>query len=217
MKVRRRNILILGIVGGALIIFIALFGAINQDNAPVFNLVLFAGLIVVTMFYAYYSMETADAAREQAEASVKMAEEMREQRIMTSRPVIIQKAVPLQFIDEDTGTSDNFQIYNAGNGPAIELEILLLDKDKKLLAGQRETFLQAGDAIKDFYPAGLGEHVNSDCYLLCRYQSIQSIGTKPSWYQTWLPFKPVKSKSKDYIYIRSGELEFEEVFEKRSF
>jgi hypothetical protein len=192
-------------------------GGDEMTASDVIQIVLMGLLVIVTGIYAWRTHVMSSAAKKQAEASMKMAEEMREQRIIASRPVIIQKAVPLQFIDEDTGTSDNFQIYNAGNGPAIELEILLLDKDKKLLAGQRETFLQAGDAIKDFYPAGLGEHVNSDCYLLCRYQSIQSIGTKPSWYQTWLPFKPVKSKSKDYIYIRSGELEFEEVFEKRSF
>jgi hypothetical protein len=185
--------------------------------SDVIQIVLMGLLVVVTGIYAWRTHIISKATREQAEASVRMAEEMRQQTIMASRPVIIQKAVPLQFIDEDTGTSDKFQIYNAGNGPAIELEIFLLDKDRKLLQGQMETFLRAGDTIKDFYPTALSEHVNSDCYLLCRYQSIQSFGTKPSWYQTWLPFKPVKSKSRDYIYIQSGKLEFEEIFEKKSY
>ncbi len=199
--VSQLNIILL-ILGLTFLIFLTYYAS-EIEGADWGQIILMLGLVIVTALYA--------------SSSVKMAEEMKEQRIMSSRPVIIQKAVPLRFIDEDTGPSDNFHIYNAGNGPAIGLEILLLDKDKKLLIKQRETFLRTGDAIKDFYPTVLGEHVNSDCYLLCRYQSIQSIGTKPSWYQTWLRFKPVKSQSKDYIYVQSGELEFEEVFEKKSY
>jgi len=144
-----------------------------------------------------------------------MTEEMRRQRIMASRPVIIQKAVPVEVIGN--GFSDEFEIYNAGNGPAIELEILLLDKDKKLLQSERRTFLRADEPPITFYPSNLTNHLNSTCYLLCRYQSIISKGVKQSWYQTWLPFEPVKSQAKDYVYVKSGELKFCEVFEKEDY
>ena len=215
---RKSEIIALFIAGIIFAIVIAcLMIRSSIDMAQAIQIIITFVLVCITALYVKRTAEIADATQKQAVASVKMAIETREQRIMASRPVIIQKAVPLQFIDEDTGVSDNFQIYNAGNGPAIELEILLLDKDKKLLTKQRETFLRAGDAIKDFYPTVLGEHLNYDCYLLCRYQSIQSIGTKPSWYQTWLPFKPIKSKSGDYTYVQSGELEFKEVYEKKSY
>ena len=189
-----------------LLIVLTLFKIINTGQA-IEIMILFA-LVLVTFIYAKRTSEIAKAAKKQAE-------EMTEQRVIASRPVIIQKAVPVEVIG--TGFSDEFEIYNAGNGPAIELEILLLDKDRKLLQSERKTFLRTGEPPITFHPHNLVSHVNSDCYLLCRYQSIQSRGTKPSWYQTWLPFKPVKSQSRDYIYVQSGALEFEEVFEKKSY
>jgi len=213
---RKRTATFVLALGLLFIIYLAYY-AQEIHPADGVQIMLVIGLVAVTGVYALFTAR-------QANASEKMAEEMREQRIMSSRPVIIQKAIhegekKVRAIEDsfDHDYFSHFEIYNAGNSPAIELELLLLDKDKKLLIKQRETFLRTGDAIKDFYPTVLGEHVNSDCYLLCRYQSIQSIGTKPSWYQTWLPFKPVKSQNKDYIYVQSGELEFEEVFEKKSY
>jgi len=214
MKARRRNILILGIVGGAIIIFIALFGAMNQDNAPVFNLVLFAGLIVVTMFYAYYSMETANAAREQADASLKIAEETREQRIMASRPVIIQKAVVETETEFATfGSKDwfsYFEVYNAGNGPAIEVEISLLNNEKTPIHSQRETFLRADEPPIQFYSHPIYPE-KPTFYLVCEYQSILS---RETWYQTWLPFEAVEASEEEKIYVKPGKLEFKEVTEK---
>ena len=184
-----------------------------MTTGELIQVILMGLLVVITGIYAWRTFAISNATKRQADASVKMAEEMKEQRVLTSRPVIIQKAVPVEFIGD--GFSDEFEICNAGNGPAIELEILLLDKDKKLLQSEGKTFLRVGEPPITFYPHNLASHVNSDCYLLCRYQSIQSRGTKPSWYQTWLPFKPVKCQSRDYIYVQSGELEFEKVFEKK--
>lgn len=178
-----------------------LFSASEIKRADWAQILLMIGLVIITAVYA--------------SSTHKMAEEMREQRVMSSRPVIIQKAIPTAVTG--SGFSDQFEIYNAGNGPAIELEILLLDKDEKLLSSERETFLRAGDPPITFYPHNLASHVNSTCYLLCQYQSILSRGIKPSWYQTWLPFKPVKSVSRDYIYVESAELKFEQVFEKKSY
>jgi len=200
---------------GGILIAVAVVGALEPALIPGLNMILLAGLIGVTAFYAIRTAEIAKATKEQADASVKMAEEMREQRVMTSRPVIIEKAVPHKVITAGV-ISDNFEIYNAGNGPAIELEIFLLDSRKRLLQTQRETFLRAGEQPIKFHPSCLGSHVNSTCYLLFRYRSIISLERR-IWYQTWLPFKPVKSQSRDYIYAQPEELEFREVFEKESY
>jgi len=204
---RRRDVLIIGAVGIAFIIFISVFGAINMDKAPVFTLVLYAGLIVVTMFYAYYSMETANAAREQADASVEMAEEMREQTIMASRPVIILRAARTESIPSEL-TQEYFEMYNAGNGPAIDVQVVLLDQWGKSLNGQRKEFLRAGETM-EFY-TDLPPNLNGRTfYVVSEYQGILSRSAEETWYQTWLLCK-VSVTGK----VISGKLEFHEVCEK---
>ncbi len=170
------------------------------------EIVLLFGLVVVTGVYA---LSTA----RQADASLRMAEEMRQQR----RPIVVQKAVPFTVIPERG--SDYFEIYNDGNGPAIELGIFLLGREKdRLIQKQRETFfLRAGETPIKFYPDGLENHVNSTCYLLCQYRGVIPRDVKQIWYQTWLPFEPVKSVRGGRIIIKSGELEFLEVPEKESY
>ena len=207
----KKNIaIILAIAVIVLILVVAVWGAFDTTLIPIFNLVLLAGLIGVTTVYAYSTIQ-------QAAASAKMAQEMKEQSVIASRPVIIQTAIGGNHLGK--GYSDEFEIYNAGNGPAIALEIILLDKDEKLFGTERRTFLRAGDQPTVLHPYhyNIIGHAGSTCYLLCRYQSIFSRSTKPSWYQTRLPFKPVLSQNGDYTYIESEELEFEEVFEKKSY
>jgi len=161
------------------------------------------------------------ASRKQAEASVKMAEETRQQR----RPIVVQEMVaPKGFrykIAADDATegikSDCFGIQNVGNGPAIELEMILLNKDKKMCQEERKTFLRADDSPIVFYPSNLVENLNTTCYVLCRYRGVPSSNEAQLWYETWLPFTPVKSQSGNYIYVKPKELEFYEVTEKKSY
>jgi hypothetical protein len=225
MDIRRRNILIIAVVGIGLIIAISVFGVININLAPVFTLVLYAGLIVVTMVYAYYTMEVAEATqrqaeatRQQADASVKMAEEMKEQRIMESRPVIIQKAIAETETKFATfGSKDwfsHFEVFNAGKGSAIEVEISLLNKQKDSIHSQRKTFLRAGEPPIEFSPDELITLEKTKYYLICEYQSIFSRAPQPTWYQTCLPFETIESNTLGKIYVKPGELEFKEVTEK---
>ncbi len=190
---------ILVISAFAVIITVAVQGARNIDLIPVFNLILLAGLIAVTAIYAYSTLQIARHTREQAK-------EVREQRIMASRPVIIQKAVhegstPYYFA--------HFEVYNTDNGPAIELEISVLDKERTPIHSHRESFLRADDSIK-FRP--FAPHLNESTiyYLTCEYQSIFSRGAEQTWYQTWLPFEVVKSSKVGKIYVKAGELSFED-------
>jgi len=175
-------------------------------------------LVGITGVYVWRTHVISKATKEQAGASAKMAEEMREQRIMSSRPVIIQKAV----VETETqfatfGSKDwfsYFEVYNAGNGPAIEVEISLLNKEKTPIHSQRKTFLRAGEPPIEFSPSELASLEKSTFYLVCEYQSILSQGTRKTWYQTWLPFETVEASKEGEIYVKPGELEFYEVSEK---
>jgi len=198
---------------------------INTAALAALNVTVVFLLVLVTMIYTNRTAEIAgatryqaEATRQQANASVEMAKEMREQRVMASRPVIIQKAIHKKVV-RTSGSWDrlsHFEVYNAGNGPAIGLEILLLDKEKRLLEKQTEPlFLRAAESIT-FSPSGLVNHVGSICYLLCRYQSVFSHGKGQIWYQTWLPFEPIKPQRGDII-VKHGELKFCEVFEKEDY
>jgi len=203
-----------------------------MTTSDLIQIILMGSLVVVTGIYVWRTFAISNAAKKQATASVKMAEEMREQRIMASRPVIIEKAVhkteyKTEYKDvpylvskvlRRTAVSDHFshfEVYNAGNGPAIELIISLLNKEKASMHSQRKTFLRAGEPPIEFRPSNIVNLEESiTYYLVCEYQSILSSSPRKMWYQTWLPFKPSKSSEKGKIYVVAGELEFKEATEK---
>jgi hypothetical protein len=175
------------------------------DTAQAIQIIISFVLVLITATYVKRTSDIAGATKEQAR-------EIREQRVMASRPVIIQKAVFTKAIPPNV-ISDYFQIYNAGNGPAIEVEVSLLDKEKRLTMAQRESFLRAGEPPITFYPS-LVNRLESPCYIVSEYQSIFSSGPQQTWYQTWLPFETRKSSKEGKIDIIVGELEFREVTEK---
>jgi len=178
------------------------------------QILLLLGLVVVTGMYAL-------STQKQAGASVKMAEEMREQR----RPIVVPKAfpaigVPLQASVEEIEKhvySDYFEIYNKGNSPAINLEVLLLNQEKSHLGNLKETVFSQDDNPLIFDPSGLENHLNSTCYLVCRYCSVLPANADKKWYESWLSFIPKKSQRGDQIIIVPGELEFIESSEKKSY
>jgi len=134
---RTRNILIIGASGIVFIIIIAVTGARYIHLVPAFTLVLYAGLIVVTMVYAYFSMEIAESTRHQAEASAKMADEMAIKRYSDCQPVLIPKidtrvgqipeedvlymilASGLGGIRQRTPVGVTIRWHNAGKGVAL--------------------------------------------------------------------------------------------------
>ncbi len=195
----------------ALIIFGFVDLSTKIDLGQVVEIIIFAVLVVVTTIYAEQTSRIAKATKEQAE-------EIREQRVMASRPVIIQKAVVETETELATfGSKDwfsYFEVYNAGNGPVIEVEISLLNDEKTPIHSQRKTFLRAGEPPIEFSPSELASLEKSTFYLVCEYQSIFSHGPQPTWYQTWLPFETIESSEKGKIYVKPGELEFKEVSER---
>ncbi len=197
-------------VGFLLCVYLVL-NAREMSPADFGQTILTLALVLVTGFYAL-------SAYKQANVSAKMAEEMREQRIMESRPVIIQKAVvETEAKFAAFGSREwfsYFEVYNAGNGPAIEVEISLMNKEQTPIHSHRETFLRAGDPPIEFTPSELIDLEKSIFYLVCEYQGILSRGIQTTWYQTWLPFETIESSTEAKFYVKPGELEFKEVQER---
>jgi len=197
---------ILFICFAIVILFLLLIHKVDMGLA--INLLVLFALFCVTAVYAKRTAEIASATKIQAE-------EIKEQRITASRPVIIQKAiVETQTKHRTFGSKDwfsYFEIYNVGNGPAIEIEISLLNKDKNLIQSHRESFLRAGENPIEFSPDEIASWEKSAYYLVSEYKSIFSNTAKTSWYQTWLPFEIIEASQKSKIYVKPGELEFKEV------
>lgn len=168
------------------------------------QLALFA-LVAVTMAYAI-------SAHEQAEASKRMTEEMKEQRLAALQPIIIQKAEykagDLHSGDEELPSNyfSHFVVWNAGNGPAIEVQISLFDGQESHLVSYRETFMRPGEQRE--FPFNLVSRPEGKHYLVCDYRRIFSATGHESWDQTWLPFELVKASKKGEVYVRPDELEF---------
>lgn len=173
------------------------------DTAQAIESTILFALVLVTVTYA--------------KRTAVMAEEMKKQRIMASQPVIIQKAVYEKDIYEGS-TRDyfsHFEISNVGNGPAIEVEISLIEKEESRSHSIRQTFLRTDDPPIKFRPYNIANlKENTTYYLVCEYQSTLSSGPRKTLYRTRLPFKPAKSSKEGKIYLVAGELEFYEVSKK---
>jgi len=174
-------------------------------------------LVVVTGIYAWRTFAISNATKKQAGASVKMAEEMREQRVMASQPRLIQKSVHEKDIWEGS-TKDyfsHFEISNVGNIPAIEVEISLRDSEGNRPHSIRQTFLTNNDPPIKFRPENIVNLEETKTYdIVCEYQNIFSRGLKNPLYQTRLPFTIRKSSKEGKIFMVAGELEFKEATEK---
>jgi len=193
----------------AIVIALIAYGVNKRGSieaGDVMQIMILLALVVVTGAYAW-------SASRQAGASAKMAKEMEEERIMASRPIIIERAVK-----EQRGVYfSNFEIYNAGNGPAIELTIAVVTEEKdSYIEARRATFMRAGDTPIEFHPFNISAVLEEKktYYFACEYQGILSRVGKETWYQTWLPFKVDKASKEGEVYVTAGKLDFKEVTEK---
>jgi hypothetical protein len=159
------------------------------------QMILMIGLVSLTAFYAI-------STEKQAKASVKMAKEMREQRILSSRPMIFQRAVEEKNIYEGSTSEkySHFEIYNAGNGTAVDVQVCLRDQSKKnpINGGERRGFLSPNEPPMEFYATLPANEQSPTFYVVTEYQDIYC-----NVYQTWMPCKlSVTNK------IIPGKLEF---------
>lgn len=169
-----------------------------------------AGLVYVTAFYVYLTSKAVQAANRQAEASKEMVQEIKEERLAASQPVVVQRAVN-KLRDEtiETGYLSHFSLFNAGNGTAIGLVTSVLDERKSsVIDGRRETFLKSGEEIR-FDPDVTGLQ-KGRYYLFCQYMGVSNLTGSKSVDQTWLPFNIVGAGKKgEEVSIVTFDLSFE--------
>jgi hypothetical protein len=179
-------------------------------------LALILGLI--NFYYSYQAKKMLKEKLEQTENEL----------VAATRPLLVARAVIHDYattyahhsISVPTGTppiNDNlpsaahfshFELYNAGNGPAIGLEISLMNEDKVVLQCENLGFLRNNEPALLFVPINL--EAQKTYYLVSEYESVRSRG-REIWYQTWLQFTTVECVAKDTINIIVGSLDFREV------
>ena len=175
--------------------------------------------VLVTIYYSYTAKKELEKKLENAKVEMEMA----------SRPLVVMRAVdhegessyeavnPKEPKIEQSGDTrplashfSHFELYNAGNSPAIGLEISLMNKEKAILQSQSVGFLRNNELPLSFVPIKLD--LDQTHYLVSEYESIRSrVRQDPVWYQTWLPFIPLKCIDENMINIKVGELDFKEV------
>ena len=176
--------------------------------------------LVLVISGLYYSIQS----KKQLEKNL---EDTKTEVAMASRPLLVIRAVVheaattyvadivsapkgAQKSDDRPLTShfSHFELFNAGNSPAIGLEISLMNAEKVILQGETLGFLRNNEQALTFVPIKLELH--KTYYLVCEYESVRSRVSK-IWYQTWLPFMAIEGMVKTIINVNVGELEFKEV------
>jgi hypothetical protein len=190
-----------------------------EDLWVIVTLIVTIIAVLITVYYSY-------TAKQELE---KKLENTKSEMEMTSRPLMVMRAVGYDGASSyETDTPENpkieqsgayrplashfshFELYNAGNSPVIGLEISLMNKDKVIMQSRSVGFLRNNEEALSFIPIKLEPGETN--YLVSEYESIRSRARhNPIWYQTWLPFTPLKCIDKGMINIIVGELDFKEV------
>ena len=176
--------------------------------------------MVLVITGLYYSIQS----KKQLEKSL---EETKTEVATASRPLLVIRAVvyeaattyeanvtsaPKGMQQSDgrplTSHFSHFELFNAGNSPAIGLEISLMNAEKTVLQSETLGFLRNNEQALTFVPIKLD--LQKTYYLICEYESIRN-RVKKIWYQTWLPFTSIEGPIKGTINVNVGELEFKEV------
>ena len=127
---------------------------------------------------------------------------------LSPQPAITIKAINKTTVERDGSEHrdyfSHFSLTNEGQVPAIEMEMVLLDKDKRVLQGHRETVLQPRRK-KTFEPTMY--LYDGQYYVVCQYHAIGP-GHDVTWSQTWLPIRYSRSELGGASYVVAGELEF---------
>jgi len=147
-------VLLIASLIGIAFVQLPLSDAIQALFLAIQSLLMF-GLVLVTWWYARETAKmskssegAAKAAAEQAEATKKMAEEMRQQRLSASQPVVW----PMIW-----GWSANFLeviFENIGNGPAIDVDVYLGRGEEPIIRDSEHrwySYIVAGAREKDYF------------------------------------------------------------------
>jgi hypothetical protein len=133
--------------GVLIVIFLAILGAliiliteIHEDSASIAQALLTFALVMITYIYVKRTTEIAKATKEQAEASIRMADEMREQRYNSAMPIIDiqedknQRSLLHRGASASLGHLPQYiqcRLINIGLGPAIDLCSFIYSSNKR--------------------------------------------------------------------------------------
>ncbi len=129
---------------------------------------------------------------------------------LQQQAIVVVKAVCKPSWEDTTEILANeyhshFVVMNEGRGPAIEIEMALLNNRQEWLDTYRETILRANESL-EFRPV---LHLpEGRYYMLCQYKYVASQDEDKVWAQTWLPFKVKRASKEGEVYVTPGELEF---------
>jgi hypothetical protein len=106
-------------------------------------------LVIVTGIYAWRTFAISRGTKKQADASAKMAEEMREQRLSEAQPYLLlrlrDEAIQWDEIENKRPPNEfGIEIRNEGKGPAINVWAALWDA-KKAFFGDSRGYLAPGE------------------------------------------------------------------------
>lgn len=164
-------------------------------------------LVAVTTAYAVFTYQ-------QVQTSKEMISEVKEQRLAALQPIIILKSVqkPIAGVESSSVLRSeyfsHFLAWNAGNGPAIEIEIVLLRSNLSWIEAHRETFLRSGDECAFRTQTKLALEAEDKYYVVCQYKRTLYPTVEEAWDQTWLPFNLKRASKEGEVYVESGELDF---------
>src|SRR3989339_431041 len=98
----KRNEIIVLFVSGIVLAVVLLFALLKHlvDTAQSIQIIISFVLVMVTYIYVKRTSDIASATKYQAAASIKMAEEMREQRYSEKLPLLVPTIPPILSADE---------------------------------------------------------------------------------------------------------------------
>ena len=116
------------------------------------QIILMGLLVAITGIYAWRTFAISNATKKQADASVKMAEEMKEQRLSEAQPYLLLRLTDrvVQWNDrpdlrEHFPRTFPITILNGGKGPAIDLYTALWNKGERRYVYERKGYLIPGE------------------------------------------------------------------------
>ena len=113
----RNTMIVLIIVVVLLPAVLAVLFAQNLINTAAIEITILFALVLVTIIYANRTSAIAKVTKQQADASVKMAEEMRDARFAALKPI-----VAIDWIAGERGQAITPYFKNIGKGPALNVK-----------------------------------------------------------------------------------------------
>lgn len=160
---QKRAITILAAIGGLMIASVAIFAALNTALAPVFGLVLTAGLIAVTALYVYLTSRNVETANKQAE-------------IMLNAEHNAAAPVVTLFASAEEAENITVDWKNIGKGPALNIRCWIEDDaHPELQTGQKmssRTHIAVNEKGRFDLRTGIKGYTLGVGYVRAQYQSV---------------------------------------------